>query len=264
MTYDASASLTDTIRQAESGGARVGLVLSLDGRVLFGHRAEERFVSASVVKIAIMLETFRAVEAGRLALDQPIEVTADRMAKGSGVLHWLAPGYTLRLRDLLYLMMAISDNTATNLLIDLAGIAATNATMREQGMTASVLGRKMYGRLALESETENMATAADYDRLIWAIVSGRAAAGPSCAAMCDLLRGQQNDRRMARFLPVGSDWGSKTGTLAGVANDAGFLRGAAGTACLSMFTTGFAMTVEAEEALGAMARAAFRQAGVLA
>ena len=263
MTYAADASLADTIRQAESGGARVGLVLSLDGKVLFGHRADERFVSASVVKIAIMLEIFRAIEAGRLDPDQPVTVTADQMAKGSGVMHWLAPGYTLRLRDLLYLMMAISDNTATNLLIDMAGIAAVNATMQGLGMAGSVLGRKMYGRLALEGEVENMATAADYDRLLWAILSGRAASGPSCAAMVELLRGQQNDRRLARFLPAGSDWGSKTGTLAGVANDAGFLRGPAGTACLSMFTAGFPMTVDAEAALGAMARAAFRQAGVL-
>lgn len=263
MTGTPDAILTETIRQAEAGGARVGLVLSLDGSVLFRHRADEAFVSASVVKIAIMLETFRAIEAGRLAPDQPVTVTAEKMAKGSGVMHALAPGYTLQLRDLLYLMMAISDNTATNLLIDLAGIEQVNAAMRGLGMAGSVLGRKMYGRLALPGEVENIAVPEDYDRLLRAIVSGRAASAASCAAMLDLLRGQQNDRRLARFLPPGSDWGSKTGTLAGVANDAGFLRGAAGTACLSMFTAGFPMTVDAEAALGAMAQAAFRRAGVL-
>lgn len=263
MTQNPETPLGDIIRRAEAGGARIGLVLSRDGTVLFGHRAQERFLSASVVKIAIMVEIYRAADAGRLRLEAPVTVTAPMMAKGSGVMNRLVPGYTVQVQDLLYLMMAISDNTATNLLIDRAGMAAVNATMAELGMAGSNLGRPMLGRPATADEIENIAIPMDYDRLMQAILDGRAASQGACAAMLDLLRAQQNERRLARHLPAGADWGSKTGTLDRVVNDAGFLRTADGTACLSMFTQGFARMVDAEEVLGDMAQAAFRMAGLL-
>lgn len=255
--------LADLLRKGEAGGARIGLALSLDGKMLFAHRADERFISASVVKIAIMAEVFRAADSGVLRLDQPVTVTADMMAPGSGIMNHLAPGYTLQLRDVLYLMMSISDNTATNILIDMAGMDRINATMQALGMSGSVLGRKMRGRRAIAGEAENIAVPADYDRLIGAIVNGTAASAPACAEMMDLLRGQQNERRLARFLPKGADWGSKTGTVEGVVNDAGFLRTAKGTAVLSMFTEGIERMVDAEAVLGDLAQAAFRLAGVL-
>ena len=227
------------------------------------HHGERKFMAASTAKIPVMIEIFRQIDRGERSLDDRYETEEADKSPGSGVLTHMRSGVHLSLYDLLYLMISISDNMATNILIDMAGMDRINATMQALGMTGSVLGRKMRGRRAIAGEAENIAVPADYDRLIGAIATGTAASAPACAAMTDLLRGQQNERRLARFLPKGSDWGSKTGTVEGVVNDAGFLRTAKGTAVLSMFTEGFERMVDAEAVLGDLAQAAFRLAGVL-
>ncbi|MDE2517357.1 MAG: serine hydrolase [Rhodospirillales bacterium] len=254
--------LATSIAKAEQEGATLGVcVLAPDGS-RFAHHATRRFVAASTVKIAIMVELFRRIDAGALRLDESQRLRAEDKADGSGVLARLHTGLELTLGDLAYLMMSISDNSATNMLIERLGMTAVNATMQALGMRQSVLGRKMRGALRNEGEQENWAVPEDYAALIAAILHGQAASAASCAAMQALLESQQNERRLARHLPQRDRprWGSKTGSLPGVCNDVGFVLTPVGPLILAVFCENPPDPHAGEAIIGAIAQAAMASA----
>ncbi len=222
------------------------------------------FPSASTAKIPIMIEIWRMIDRGEAALDDMHTVSTADKSNGSGVLRLMHSGLALSLGDLLYLMMAISDNTATNMLMRLAGIDRINATMRELGMTHSILGRPMVGRLAIEGEQENLATPSDYTRVIDAIWTGSAASPEACTAMIRTLEKQQNTRRIGHFVPEarGYRWGSKTGTNPGIVNDAGFVIGPQGRMLISVYLRGVDDKVEGERMIARIARSAMQACGL--
>lgn len=237
-------------------------VMAPDGSA-WAVQGDVQFPSASTAKIAIMVEVWRMIDRGEAALDDVHPVSRADKSNGSGVLRLMHAGLPASLADLLYLMMAISDNTATNMLIRLAGMDRINATMRELGMARSVLGRPMVGRLAIAGEQENLATPADYTRLLDAIFTGRAASPEACAAMIATLEKQQNARRIGRFVPAadGWRWGSKTGSNTGVVNDVGFVIGPPGRMLVSVYVRRVEEMVEGERIISTVARAAMGVCG---
>ena len=161
-------------------------------------------------------------------------------------------------------MISISDNTATNILIDMAGMGEVNALMRELGMPNSTLGRKMKGRPAVEGEKENFATANDYAAVVAALFDGSAASSASCDAMIEMLTLQQNPRRIPRYLPESDDirWGTKTGSIKGVTNDVGFVETPAGRIIIAAFCEDFPDQHDGEFAIGELSRAAMHACGL--
>jgi beta-lactamase class A len=257
--------LQKTINDAESLGATVGVSIQDTNGWTFAHNGDEKFRSASTVKIPIMVEIFRQIDAGQRTLDDRYTVTKEDHSAGSGVLHEMHAGLEVTLGDLLYLMMSISDNTATNILIDMAGMDRVNALMQELGMSGSSLGRKMQGKRAEGSQAENWATANDYTSLVTKLLAGEVASPQSCEKMVSILRLQQNSRRVGRFVPEadGVEWGSKTGSIVGVANDVGFVRSAKGSVVVSVFIHDMADMVSGEQLIGEIARHAMELSGVV-
>ena len=243
----------------------VGVAVIGPGGEQWAHHGDRLFAAASTVKIPLMIEVYRQIESGKLALDQPYTLTDDDRAGGSGVMRHLSAGMQFTLADLLYLMISISDNTATNLLIRLAGMENVQRTMLDLGMERSTLARPMYGRLALPGEPENYATPHDYARVLTAILDGRAANRASCDAMIALMEKQQNPRRIARYLPATTSvrWGSKTGSNAGVTNDAGFILAPNGRLVIAVYTENCADPHTGEQVIGEIARAAMIATGVV-
>lgn len=128
------ADVAGVIAQAEASGAILGVsAVSAAGKRV-SHNGDRRFVAASTVKIAIMIELFRQADAGRLSLDTRHTLRPADKATGSGVVVNLHDGIELTLGDLAYLMMSISDNSSTNILIDWVGQERVNATMRDVGI----------------------------------------------------------------------------------------------------------------------------------
>jgi beta-lactamase class A len=246
------------IATAEASGATVGASIASPVGKHFSHNHDRRFVAASTVKIAIMIDLFRRIDAGSDALDTRHTMTAADKSTGSGILAQLHDGLELTLGDLAYLMMSISDNTATNILIDRLGMAQINATMQSLGMRHSTLGRRMRGRTRTTEEQENWAVPAEYARTIAAPLEDRAASATSCAKMRALLESQQNDRRIARHLPKTDtpSWGSKTGSLPGVANDVGFIMTAHGPLILAVYCESLPDAHTGEQIIGDIAKAA--------
>jgi len=260
--------VTDAIARAEASGCIVGLSAIAPSGIStgdrFSHNGTRPFVAASTVKIAIMIELFRRVDSGSLDLATRHTLTEEDKTNGSGVLLHLQPGASLTLADLAYLMMSISDNTATNLLIDYVdGMDQVNACMRSLGMPTSLLGRKMRGRPPLPGEQESWAVPDEYAVMVAAILDNRAASQAGCAQMVALLEKQQNDRRIARHLPKTDRprWGSKTGTLPGVVNDVGFVMTPRGPVVLAVFCEGAGDSLAGEEVVGDVSRAVVRAVG---
>ena len=215
--------VTTLIAAAETPATTIGATLIAPDGTRFSHNGPRHFLAASTVKIAIMIELFRQIDAGTQSLATTQTLAATDKANGSGVLLHLHDGIALTVADLAYLMISISDNTATNLLIDRVGQDRVNATMRDLGMQNSVLGRRMIGRPVPKGDPENWATPDDYATLMATILANRAASPESCTQMLALLEKQQNARRIARHVPPATRWGSKTGSLAGAVNDVGFI-----------------------------------------
>lgn len=257
--------LTAAIAAAEADGGTVGVAAQGPTGGRFAHNGARPFRAASTVKVPLLIELLRQIEDGVFAIDDQYTLERADKTPGSGVLQDLHDGLTLTYRDLIYLMISISDNTATNILIDRAGMDDVNTTMRELGMMDSILGRKMRGRPAGENEGENWATPNDYLLALRAIVGSSFVSDAGRAFMRTMLEKQQNSRRIARYLPErpGITWGSKTGSLVGVANDVGFISTPRGTLLLSIFTEEIATSHAAERAIGMISRAALLDTGLV-
>jgi beta-lactamase class A len=258
----------DIVRTAEQSGGVVGVTLVGPDGDRFTYNGDRRFVAASTMKIPLMIEIFREIDRGERSLDDRYVLRNEDRAVGkghSGVIGYLSEGMEFRLEDLIYLMISISDNTATNVLIDMAGMDRVNATMQDLGMKNSTLGRKMKGRAAQGDEQENWATPNDYARVVQSLLNHEAASPESCDKMIAMLEKQQNKRRISRYLPEGPDirWGSKTGGVKGAHSDAGFITTPKGTLIVSVYTENLPDAHVSEEVIGKVSRAAMKATGVV-
>jgi len=251
--------------EAASEKGVVGVTVVGPNGERWSHNGDRQFKSASCVKIPLMIEIFRQIDRGERKLDDRFVMRDSDKAVGSGVMLDLHDGMEFTLNDLIYLMISISDNTATNVLIDMAGMDAVNATMRELEMTGSNLGRKMKGRPAIEGEVENLATTDDYVTVVEAILDGRAASEESCKAMTAMLEKQANTRRISRYLPEDDSirWGTKTGSIKGVTNDAGFVMVGDQRLVIAVFCEAMPDQHVGEQVIGDVTRAALKATGLV-
>jgi beta-lactamase class A len=226
------------------------------------------FCTASVFKVPVMVEVYRQMEEGRCSLADRLPMPDAMRCMGSGVLQKLETGLAPTIRDLVMLMIIISDNTATEMLLDLVGAAKVTATMRALGlrnihvtlnlpqmfahayhlpadpqpgyaeMLAASRRRGMdYDTLTFAASPESTtSSAADMARLCAMIFQGRAGSAAACADMMTILQAQQLRDRVPRYLPT-SGAANKTGTFRGIRNDAGLLlRGGEDVVSFALFT----------------------------
>lgn len=193
----------------------------------FALRSDETFHPASVIKLFVLREFFRQVEAGVVRPADEVLVRPHDVVPGSGVLKDLEPGLRLRLGDAVTLMITVSDNVATNLVIDRLGTAAINRSTREAGYVDTQLGGKLYHA----HERRSTITARDAGRLMLEIARRRAVSHAASTAMLDMLRRSQSRDIVGRYLPVdvGSGGGvtiaSKNGSLDGMRHDVAYVEG---------------------------------------
>ncbi len=178
--------------------------------------AEEIFAAASVIKVPIAVEAFRQVEAGILDLDALYAVHESRKAGGSGVLRPMHSGLAVTFRDLVTLMIIVSDNTATNMVIDLVDMEAVNETAGRLGLSNTLLRRKLvggafYARPDYSLAIDNHITAQDMGLLLHRLVNGQGVSPASDGALLDIMAMQQVNDRIPLLLPPGTRVAHKTG-----------------------------------------------------
>lgn len=194
--------------------------------------ADSSFHAASTMKIAVMIQVFRDAETGRLALDQPIVVRNQFASIVDGSPYALDPkddsdsgmydlvGHSVTVRDLMLRMIQRSSNLATNTVIGLVGAARADSTAHALGATHIRVLRGVEDGKAFEHGLNNTTTARDLAALLIAIQQDKAATPAGCAAMRDVLLGQEFNTEIPAGLPAGTRVAHKTGQITGVLHDA--------------------------------------------
>lgn len=220
-------------RQVDSAGGRWGVVVEhLETGDRWEWNADDRFLAASVIKLPIMSAVFHAHAEGRLRLHDELELTGQDQVGGSGVLKMFTPGVRLPLRDLLLLMITVSDNTATNLLIDLLGVEYIQACMKQDGMESSALYNKLQ-TVPVIFNGRNELTAGDVARWLKNLSQGALVSLYACSQMLDILKRQQYQSKIPGKLPDPDpgvngalplwQFANKTGMVKEIEHDAGIL-----------------------------------------
>ena len=118
---------------------------NLDTGAVYELAGDERVSTASTIKIAVMVEAFARVSEGKAKWTDELVLTKEKKVGGSGILNEFGDGLHLTLRDAVTLMMIMSDNTATNLVIDVLTADAVNVRMASLGLNETRLMRRVFG-----------------------------------------------------------------------------------------------------------------------
>jgi len=179
----------------------------------------EVFPSASVIKVPIIAELFWQRDEGRVSLDEVVRLTDEVKVPGSGILKELRAGLEMTLYDLAMLMIVLSDNTATNMIIDRLTPEAVTSRMRSIGLKNTVLARKMYDWEEQKKGKENLCTPYDMMILLKKIVDGEISSKSTCLEIVEIMAKQQYRDKIPLLLPEGIKIANKTGSISGVTHD---------------------------------------------
>jgi len=248
--------LKESIEQIiEASGAQVGLALRhLETDEELPLDADAYYVLASTFKVPVLVEAFFQISAGGLSLAERLPLRTEDKNLPSGVLTFFEDGLQPSVRDLLTLMIIISDNTATDILMKRLGIPAITARMAALGLNhlhVPLTVRGIFNSMMpnadptqdlykLEQEEQqagprhdslayqlgpanNVGTAREMTELLGLIFAGRTPDRAGSDGALGILLQQQLNDRLPRYLPAGVRVAHKTGTLSGVRNDAGII-----------------------------------------
>jgi beta-lactamase class A len=254
-------------------------IVDLTSGERFGLREQETFPTASTIKLAILYELFKQVDAGKIKLDVPEALPAAARAGGSGLVGELTSPH-LSLRDHAILMILISDNTSTNVLIDRLGMQAIQARIDALGFTRTKLRRRMMDTDAARRGDENVSSPAEVTRLLELFLAKRSStaspsqfAAPASPARAEFHKGEgltpasrdaaldiltkSKSTAFTRTLPPGLRIASKPGGLDGVQVDAGYVMLKGRPYIAAFMTTYLSKDAEGGEAIGEASRAVF-------
>lgn len=212
------------------------------------------FPTASTIKLSILYELLKQAEAGTLALDAPAPLDRAQVVGGSGVLqHLTAPAISLR--DFAALMIILSDNTATNVVIDAVGMDKVNARMTAMGLADIRLRRKMMDVAAARRGDENVASPASLATIAETLWRGEGLGKQSRDAALKILREVEGEVRDA--VPAGVPVFLKTGSLDGVRAEAAVVEIQGRPFSLAVMTTYLARDEDGDRVIREIASAAF-------
>jgi beta-lactamase class A len=249
------------------------LVAAFDGEVAFlarnlttgeelSYRPDAIMPTASTIKLLVLAELFRQAEAGQIDLSAPLSMWPEDRRYGSGILKDLSADVLLSARDHGVLMIALSDNTSTAVLVRVLGRERILSSAREWGLTNTSASFSVPdGGVARDYAAS---TPRDIVHLLQLIAEDAIISPAACAAMRDILVTQQYHDQIARYLPFnqyarqdGPHPGplvvrSKSGFMAGIRVDAGIVEGHGLRYVLCLMTEGSTDRSFAPEQAGAV------------
>ena len=140
----------------------------------YGINDELIFPTASSIKIPILLKLIESSDASKLDLLKSIEITEEMKSRGSGVIHKMNGTIHLTIENLAILMINLSDNTATNLCIDIAGLDEVNKMLEDYEFKSMRLSRKMQDYIAIKEGKENLSSVKEMNLILEMLDSARA------------------------------------------------------------------------------------------
>jgi beta-lactamase class A len=235
----------------------------------FAHCADEWFPLASVFKVPMLIELFRQRDAGTIDLQHTIKIPAARMSPGGGLLRHLSPELPLTIHDLAMLMIILSDNTATDVLLEMLGADRVQQTMQEYGFARIAIRMSckdlIYGAAGLGSRPltpentaiandklrqyqldlqspvyqwntqNNVVTPHEMNNILQALQQETILTPQSCRDVLAILEKQLLNARLPLLLPRQATLAHKTGSLPHIRADAGLLTTPTGKAVVSVF-----------------------------
>ena len=192
---------------------------NLDTGETYALNPDERVRTASTIKIAVMIEAFARVNEGKLKWTDEVILTKEKKVGGSGILNELSDNLHLTLRDAVNLMMILSDNTATNLTLDVLTTDAVNARMESLGFKNIKIMRKVFagGESAAGKDPENkkyglgVATPREMVLVMEKLERGEIISPAVSKEMIELMKREQGRNAIGRSLPdtpVASKYGA--------------------------------------------------------
>ena len=228
-----------------------------DGHKYLLH-ANDVFPQASSIKICVLVELYRQAQQGKLKPTDLYTVNAADLVQDSDIMGGLTPGVTkITLRDLATMMVAVSDNSATNVLIDRVGMDNVNAFLNAQGLRDTRLRRKMMDLKAATEGRENVSTPNEMLNLLQALYRGEILNKEMTADFFKVLS-THKDSWIPRNLPDDLKIADKPGALEGVRNDSGVIFVDKRPFVLCVMTTYLHRERDGEEAISNIALAAWR------
>ncbi len=254
--------------------------------VHIGVREHELFPTASVIKVPLLVALFREARAGRIDLAERIPYRAAQRVPGSGVLQDLDDGIQPTIRDLATLMTVVSDNTATDLLLERVGKSRIEEEMRAIGLVSIRVPHTVREMLTLPWKIDPEAPDA-YERVraawhehpegapapIPVEETDRATPRDLCAlftslerrevpeaeAILEILKRQKSDSRIPALLPSGTVVAHKTGTIRGVRNDCGIVYAPSGPLVIAIMSKGVRSDVRTDVELAEISLAVYEE-----
>jgi beta-lactamase class A len=192
---------------------------NLDTGETYALNPDERVRTASTIKIAVMIEAFARVAEGKAKWTDEVVLTKEKKVSGSGILGELSDGLRLTLRDAVNLMMILSDNTATNLVLDVLTTDAVNARMESLGFKQIKIMRKVGsgGESMAGKDPENkkfglgFATPREMVLVMEKLERGEIISPAVSKEMIDLMKREQGRNAIGRSLwnvPMASKYGA--------------------------------------------------------
>lgn len=201
---------------------RFAYVISYEGEKI-EHNSRQSFSSASTIKVPLLIEALRQCEEGRLDLNNLIPISEKDIVGGAGVIQALTLP-SLPLKDLLALMIIVSDNTATNLVIDHLGFSSQAFNFHTIGLSSTQLQRKMMDFENLQNGKDNFICADDLHTCLQIINESSILSKTSRDTMKAMLEKQQLRDKLPYFIEGDLfTIANKTGELKGVDHDCGII-----------------------------------------
>lgn len=204
---------------SHSRGALGLFALDLIGQEQFAINEHNIFPQASAMKIPILMEVHKQAHAGIFKLTDARRIEKQDKTPGSGILADLGDGSVeMSVHDLCVLMIVLSDNTATNMLIDLVGVQSVNATLQSLGLKHTRLQRRMMDLAAAGRGDENLSTPSEAARIMELLYRGEFINRSVCDEILTILKKPKN-ANIEAALPANTVVASKPGSISGVATE---------------------------------------------
>jgi beta-lactamase class A len=240
---DALAERLTSLAAAHKGKVAIALKHLTTGESFY-LRGDEPMPTASLIKLAVMVEVYQQAGEGKIKLSDPVTFRAEDKVPGAGVLtDHFTPGLTFPLRDAVHLMIALSDNTATNLVLDKIGIGATAKRMESWGLPNTKIHAKVFRGSTTSlfpDRTKKFGlgstTARELVTLLEKLNAGTIVSPQVCKEMIALLETCEDKEKFPRFLPESVKVAHKTGSVDDARTDAGILFLPSGPVALCVLT----------------------------
>jgi beta-lactamase class A len=210
---------------ADNYDGEVGIYIkNLKTGDVFEKHADQRFVTASLIKLPIMAAVFKAIQQNKISLDSRIMLRRRHLRDGSGYMKWAQVGQRFRVSDILYQMITRSDNTACAIFIDLLGYDSLNQSFEQFGLNVTRInptGMSLADHV--NAQFDNYTTPREMGMMLEKIYDHQMVSDGASDLMLEIMKHTAAPTRLAKFLPKNWVLARKSGLLRKSCHDCGIV-----------------------------------------